>query len=149
MSYIDSSLMPSLAQKIWLYHGKDDGDISGKWMLFYDRARIDTEWKRIKELYDESKLGNVISMKCSGALDNPYVIEKNEHVIVIYCNYNKDDIFTVGKNIVNSLIDYSSPYIYYKLNSQTTEGTRWTGSIINHVYKLSANSTIKCLILDD
>jgi len=131
--YTDNSLLPSSADMYWLLYGKH-GDIHGKWMLFYDKARIDKEWAKMKQLYDESKLGNVISMKCSGAKPNPRASDNNNHVIIVYCP--EPDIMSIGNIIVENLVDYSSPYIYYKSDTQTRAGTTATGQTVNHLCKL-------------
>ena len=133
--YTDNSILPSSADTYWLSHGKF-GDIHGKWMLFYDRLHIDKEWAKMKHLYNESKLGNVISMKCSGAKENPRASDKNSHVIIIYCPDHENDIMSIGNSIVANLVDYSNTYIYYKSNIQTKEGTRATGQNVNHLYKI-------------
>jgi hypothetical protein len=131
--YTNASILPSTADTYWLIYGKC-GDIHGKWMLFYDKTQIDKEWANMKKLYDECKLGDVISMKCSGAKENPRVSNKNQHVIIIYSAEN--DIMSIGKSIIENIVDYSKPYIYYKTNIQTGDGTRATGQDVNHLYKL-------------
>lgn len=129
------SLTPSSADMYWLLYGKC-GDNHGKWMLFHNRSKIDEEWKKIKKLYDESKLGNVISIKCSGAKENSRASNKNEHVIIIYCPDSETDIIDIGNKIIENLVDYSNQFIYYKSNIQTREGTKATGQLVNHLYKL-------------
>lgn len=133
--YTDSSIAPSSADTYWLLYGKH-GDIHGKWMLFYDKSRIDAEWKKIKQLYDESKLGNVISMKCSGAKENPRSSDKNTHVIIIYCADDNGEIMNTGRRIIENLVDYSNAYIYYKSNSQSKEGVAASGQPVNHLHRL-------------
>lgn len=130
---------PSTTDVYWIEHGNLASN-HGKWMLFYDRSRIDAEWSKMKKLYDESKLGKVVCMKVSGSKENPRASSKNEHVIILYCpecREGEDTIMDIGKRIVENLSSYTNEYIYYKSNVQTVEGTRATGNQTNHQYKLS------------
>ena len=152
--WTDQNLLPSKTDKYWLIYGKW-GNIHGKWMLFFDKSIIDTEWSRFKKLYNECKLGDVISMKVSGAKINPRASNKEESVIIIYCPNNESKINEIGKIIISNLENYNKPFIYYKSDDQTALGTRATGSIHNHKYKLSvpkksmSNQDELCLFTDD
>ena len=133
--WVDDKVQPSTADTYWIPHGKM-GDAHGKWMIFIDRANIDQEWKKFKQLYNEAKLGPIVSMKVSGAKPNPRA-SSTSHVIIFYCPDDQEAIMDIGRHIVSNLVRYSNPYIYYKSNEQTRQGTVATGSTVNHLYKLS------------
>ncbi len=112
----------------------------GKWMLFFHRNQIDSEWKKYTKLWEESKLPGVLSMKVSTALDNPRASNKEDHVLILYCAGDENNIMTTGQNIVSHLENYKTPYIYYKSNIQTHEGTRATGQTKNYTFRISTKT---------
>ena len=78
-------------------------------------------------------------MKCSTQFENSRSSNKNDGVIILYCNNstNEDEIIKIGKRIVTYIQDYPNRTIYYKTDVQTHNGTRATGSTTNYTYKLN------------
>lgn len=113
----------------------------GKWMLFYDKKKIDEKWKLVKQLYRDGKLLGVTQMKCSTISKNQRASDGDSEVIIIYCEpeKNEEHIKNIGKNIME-LMEYGRS-MYYKTNSQTKEGTRATGKDTNFKYSISYSVT--------
>jgi hypothetical protein len=110
----------------------------GKWMLFYNKNEINKKWKLAQELYRENKLNNVTKMKCSTSFENPRSSNLNEGVIILYCNNSSDEekIMIIGENILKKFNYEHRPYICYKTDKQTNEGTRATGNQKNYTYMI-------------
>uniref|UniRef100_A0A6C0EUP5 Uncharacterized protein n=1 Tax=viral metagenome TaxID=1070528 RepID=A0A6C0EUP5_9ZZZZ len=137
----------------WLYYNNHKYDIYsinnvGKWMLFYDKSLMNEAWIIAKKLYRENKLDGVFSMKCSTNYENPRASSKDD-IIILYCSNssNEEQIMKNGKNIL-IMFDYKEQHtIYYKTDLQTLEGTKATGTKLNHAYKLfNPLYKSKCLI---
>jgi hypothetical protein len=110
----------------------------GKWMLFYDKTNINESWLLAKKLFREQKLQGVLSMKCSTNYVNPRA-STNNSIIILFCSdsSNEEKIMSIGKQILEMFSYKEKPYIYYKTDMQTFEGTIATGTKTNHTYKLS------------
>jgi len=115
---------------------------TGKWMLFYERYEIDEKWNLIKYLYNNNKLQDVLSLKCSTIFKNSYYNKEfNEtHVIIIYCNNSEDEenILNIGKKILE-FTNYNNEkfynkYIYYKTDEMTRKKIKHNGN--NYLYKI-------------
>lgn len=122
----------------------------GKWMLFYDINEMNEKWKLAKQLYRENKLKGVISMKCSTNMKNPRASCHSSGIIIMYCNNSNDEYYikNIGENIINNFNYTYNPYIYYKTDKQTREGTRTTGKQKNYTYCLCTERyySVGCLI---
>jgi len=124
----------------------------GKWMLYYKKDKMNDKWKFAQQLYRENKLNGILSMKCSTAYKNPRATNHDDGIIILYCanSYDEQYILEIGKNILNMFNYNDNHTIYYKTDSQTSEGTQATGVIKNHTYKLKVNLYVnKCLLIDD
>ena len=151
--FVNTELLPlDVNDNPWLYEEKM-GDVeiidTGKWMLFYDKSSMNDSWLLAKKIFRENKLKGIISMKCSTVYPNPRASTNDNGVIILHCSYssNEENIINIGKRVLQ-MFDYKeSKFIYYEKDTQTREGTRATGSKINHMYKLF-NSLYKnkCLI---
>lgn len=110
----------------------------GKWMLYYDKSKLDDAWTLAKNLYDAQKLDGILSMKCSTFAPNPRASTTNKGVIILYCSdsSNEQKIMSIGEHILNMFNYNENPTIYYKTDLQTSNGTFATGSKCNHTYKL-------------
>ena len=86
--YINSDLLPlNIDEFPWLYESKNDIEREdvGKWMLFYDKSKINDAWIEATTLYRNDELDGVTSMKCSTSYNNPRANNDNS-VIILYCN---------------------------------------------------------------
>jgi hypothetical protein len=103
----------------------------GKWMLFYNKSKIDSAWIKCKSLCDAGELG-FTQMKVSTNYKNPRA-SSTDYVIILYTDGDSDYILNVGENIVNKL-DYNNKTgkIYFKTDMQSILGTRATGEKQNH-----------------
>lgn len=115
----------------------------GKWMLFYDKNEIDEKWKIIKSYYNEGKLKGIRSMKVSTNKENSRASDDNS-VIICYCGPADDEksVMAYGKNLVD-IMEYQNSgqrFCYYKSDKQTDEGTRSTGSKVNHKYSINLHA---------
>ena len=123
----------------WLYERKNDlkREDVGKWMLFYDKSKINDAWVKATTLYRNDELDGVTSMKCSTSYNNPRANDDNS-VIILYCNnsHDKETIMNTGKNILKLFEYEEKDSIYYKTDEQTKDGTVATGSKKNHTYKI-------------
>ena len=130
--YMNSDLSPlDIDEFPWLYESKNDIEREdvGKWMLFYDKSKINDAWVEATNLYRNDELDGVTSMKCSTSYNNPRANDDNS-VIILYCNnsQDKETIMNTGK-IILELFEYrEKDTIYYKTDEQTREGTVATGS---------------------
>jgi len=126
-----------------IINSESNNDV-GKFMLFYNKNEINKKWKLAQQLYRENKLNNVTSMKCSTSFRNSRASNLNEGVIILYCNNSSDEekINIIGKNILKIFNYEDRPYIYYKTDKQTKEGTRSTGNQKNYTYMIQ-NETKK------
>jgi hypothetical protein len=133
----------------WVLHGissvdrKDVKDV-GKWMLFYPKSKLDLKWKEFCNLWDEKKLPGILSMKCSTSLKSSRSSSDSEGVIILYCNNssNETEIINIGKSLIPYIQDYYINTIYYKTDTQTRAGTKSTGTIINHTYKITIEKPV-------
>jgi hypothetical protein len=140
-TYVNTNLSPlDVSDYPWLYEymNSDAGVDIGKWMLFYDKTLINDAWMRSGQLFRDSKLLSVRSMKCSTNYENPRASNLNEGVIIFYCSNSTDEesILKTGTTILNMLDYDTKPFIFYKTDLQTHEGTAATGKKKNHTYKL-------------
>ena len=98
--------------------------LNGRWLLFFKTSTLDTKWKLAKQLYDQNKLENIISMKVSTSMPNPKstnpeegVIEMHVGRLLIVDNDISDEelIIEQGKQLVK-LFEYRSKQgkMYYK-----------------------------------
>lgn len=139
-NYINSDLLPlNIDESPWLYERNNNSvrEDVGKWMLFYDKSKINEAWVKATTLYRNDELDGVTSMKCSTSYNNPRANNDNS-VIILYCNnsQDKETIMNTGK-IILELFEYrEKDTIYYKTDEQTREGTVATGSKKNHTYKI-------------
>lgn len=117
----------------------DENIIFGKWMLFFPKNVLNDYWQILCNHFDNNKLKGIEMMKCSTAKENARASNKDEGVIILYCNGEEKHIMKCGKRILRR-IDYSkyakTPYIYYKSNNQTTIGTRATGIKKNYLFRI-------------
>lgn len=139
-----------VSDNYWIYYGFDRLNESynvGKWMLFYSKKMLDIKWAELCNAFNDNKLLGITCMKCSTAKKNDRASNNDDGVIILYCNNseNENEILDIGRNILNYIQDYSSTYIYYKTDIQTSLGTRATGMSYNWTYKLAVQSD-KCLI---
>ena len=145
-NYINSDLLPlDIDEFPWLYERNNDlkREDVGKWMLFYDKSKINEAWTNATTFYRNDELEGVTSMKCSTSFNNSRANDDNS-VIILYCNnsYDKETIINTGKKILKLFEYEEKDTIYYKTNEQTKEGNIATGSKKNHTYKI-VNSLYK------
>ena len=138
--YRDESIPSQEKGGYWIHWSNERTCGDGKWMLFFNKSIIDEKWNYFKKLYDSNKLNGIVGMKVSTSKENPRATDKNSHVIILYCKGCEEETIEIGKNIVNFNEGYNYPYIYYKTNIQTREGTRATGQEKNYTYKLLAQN---------
>jgi len=122
-------------------HPREDNiDVGGKWMLFYLNSAIDSAWVRAKRLFREGSLTGISCMKVSTARGNPRATSSSTKVIIFYCGppHDEENVLKYGHNLVD-MMEYrsSNPYIYYKSDEQTLQGTRSTGQTKNHLYRIT------------
>jgi|TARA_B110000208_G_scaffold50632_1_gene66615 hypothetical protein len=149
---MNSDLLPlDIDELPWLYESKNDLESYdvGKWMLFYDKSKINDAWQKTKTLYRNDELEGVMSMKCSTSFNNPRA-NNNDSIIILYCNNSCDEetIMNTGKNMLKLFKYEENETIYYKTDEQTKEGTGATGSTKNHTYKI-VNPYYKTVYLID
>ena len=124
--------------------------ITGKWMVFFSKENHchDDAWNCIFGGYIDGELPGVRCMKTSTAMDNSRASSKDDGVIILYCDNseNADHIYSVGHTIIKFMRKHKltptlswSGHIHYKTDDQTHLGTRATGQICNHTYKLLFN----------
>eukprot|EP00826_Nyctotherus_ovalis_P019386 TRINITY_DN15973_c0_g5_i1.p1 TRINITY_DN15973_c0_g5~~TRINITY_DN15973_c0_g5_i1.p1 ORF type:complete len:185 (-),score=55.87 TRINITY_DN15973_c0_g5_i1:137-691(-) len=115
--------------KLWIEHSdklKNDfvEPLHGRWLLFYKTTVLDSKWELAKQLYDQNKLENIISMKVSTAMPNPKstnpeegVIEMHVGRLLIVDDETSDEklILEQGKDLLK-LFNYHSKQgkMYYK-----------------------------------
>ena len=85
--YMNSDLSPlDIDRDPWLYERNNSSvrEDVGKWMLFYDKSKINDAWVKAT-IYRNDELDGVTSMKCSTLYNNPRANDDNS-VIILYCN---------------------------------------------------------------
>ncbi|KAF9954609.1 hypothetical protein BGZ72_004453 [Mortierella alpina] len=110
------------------------GPKSGKWMLFYDKAVLDSKWALVKDLVEQDQLGGLA--KCSTARENPNATSSKSGVIIVYTSDYEDqeEVYRVAVKLHESL-DYKRP-MFYKTDEQTHAGLYGkNGSKKNHIYR--------------
>jgi len=117
-------LLPWLAADNNSYDEDWDSEKTGKWMMFTKDETVDAEWKEIKEMTEDGKLG--ISSKVSTARPSVYGLP-NQHVIIVYTkDYNdKKDVMRVREQL--GKMGYKQK-LYYKTDQATREGKYGKGS---------------------
>ena len=146
----------SVKDDLWLAHYNDeqwfrwfaDGHDHGKWMLFYDEEKLEEAWKKAKWLYDEERLDGIFALEVSTGAEGSFRYQKNgSGVIIFHCGptSNEQKMVEYGEKVVN-LMDYHfgsqrthghhPPLVYFKTDEMTSFGTRATGQIKNHLYKI-------------
>lgn len=122
----------------WIFHGtsqfKSKQNI-GKWMLFYPNDEIDNKWEKIITLYNEDKLKGIHTMKMSTSKPNPRSSDSNKKVIIAYSSGCEQDIMDTGKKLMEQM-QYETD-MYYKLDSQSSDGSFATGQKKNHTYRIN------------
>ncbi len=138
--YVNTELLPLEVDDFpWLFETRDHSIGDGKWMLFYEKHRMNDRWVLAKKLYRENKLDGVIAMKCSTNYESSRASNGSyEGIIILHCSdsSNEEYILDIGKNILQMFEYKEKQMIYYKTDIQTREGTIATGSKRNHTYKL-------------
>lgn len=111
----------------------------GKWMMFFQKDKLDEKWAAACELYHQGKLTGIASMKVSTAFDNDRASDKNTGVIIFYCGPPNDRVAMMeyGKNLLKEF-PYETKFgnMYYKSDEQTALGTRATGRKKNSLYQI-------------
>jgi uncharacterized protein YprB with RNaseH-like and TPR domain len=138
-------IRPSEATAPWVYQAATSKSATfprtGKWMLFYLKKDMDIAWNTAVMAFNDEKLDGVHSMKASSLnYDNPRASDKDKGVLIFYCGGSEDDVVMIGELILKVMQyckNHSVPFVYYKLNEQTAQGTAATGSTKNWTYKLS------------
>jgi len=122
-------------------HPRDDNiNVGGKWMLFYLNTAIDSAWVRAKRLFREGALTGISCMKVSTGRGNLRASCSSTKVIIFYCGppHDEENVMKSGHNLLDMMKYRSSnPYIYYKSDEQTLQGTRSTGQTKNHLYRIT------------
>lgn len=118
---------------------------TGKWMLFYPNEDMNEKWQLAKQLFRAGQLIGVRSMKCSTAMENPRASSKDTGVIILYSSYSADEpyITKIGQHILAMTGYQQSPYLYYKTDEQTFQGTRATGCGKNYLYRIKVSDGCK------
>ena len=83
----------SVTDEYWLFERDSkagakyqyDPELTGKWMMFWNKSVLDERWKQAVILYREGKLTGITSMKVSTKRDNPRASDKTSGVIIFYC----------------------------------------------------------------
>ena len=131
-------------EEMWIYHDRMD---RGKWLLFYDKDKLDEAWQKAKDLFDHDELVGNSSMKVSTMKKNPRAFSATEGVIVFYCGpwNDTENMLTFGKNILDKM-DYNFlsqdhhpftlPFFTFKTEVQSATGTRSLGQLKNHSLRL-------------
>lgn len=113
--------------------------VDGKWMQFYDLSELDTMWNYAKAKYRAGKLIGIHSMKVSTARPQPRSSNSSQGVIIFFCGPSEDEqrIMMIGKKLLEE-IPYKSytGFMSFKSDQQTYAGTRATGQVTNHLYKI-------------
>ena len=130
--------------ELWIYHDRMD---RGKWMLFYDKDKLDDAWEKAKDLFDQDELVGISSMKVSTKKDNPRASSAHEGVIIFYCGPCSDteNMLAFGENVLDKM-DYNIfsqdhhpftlPFFTFKTEVQSAAGTRSLGQLKNHSLRL-------------
>ena len=141
--------LPSTAGGYWIYRQRPmresliDAQVdasgmiqNGKWMLFYNKNRLDFWWVKACELFDAGRFGDqIISMKVSTSLANSRSSDDTKGVIVIFTpTAHKDDILKWG-SMIQEAMDYGDA-MYFKTEAQTHAGTGATGQLTNHTLSI-------------
>jgi len=112
--------------------------------MFVTKQELDQMWENCCNLYDEVKLTGITSMKCSTNYKNPRSSNDALGVIIFYCGPASDEgkMLEYGKNLLKYIPYYNNYGIMaYKSDIQTFGGTRKTGQIKNHLYKIPVPKT--------
>jgi hypothetical protein len=120
-----------------------DASLMGKWMMFFYKGELlDSKWEKAVQAFRAKKLFGIKGMKCSTNYDNHRATNNKTGVIIYYCGPYTDEqlMKDYGRNLLQH-IPYWASFMYYKTDAQTYEGTRATGQLRNHLYKLSVKST--------
>ena len=130
----DERLPMNTHDAYWLFergNGKSSTD-TGKWMLFCPNDTMNDKWKSIKQMCKDGKI------KCSTGKENPRSSCSKSGIIILYSYHSADEewITTVGNNSLATLYYHECPYMYYKTDEQTFQGTRATGCNKNYTYRL-------------
>ncbi|CAF1223792.1 unnamed protein product [Adineta ricciae] len=116
----------------------------GKWMQFYDLSELDTMWERAKYKYRAGHLIGIHSIKVSTARPQPRASNSSQGVIIFYCGpaNNESIIMHIGEKLLQEMPYKSwSGHMSYKSDEQTSAGTRATGQIRNHLYRIPCGKT--------
>jgi hypothetical protein len=84
--------------------------LSGKWLIFVNRNKVDEIWAKIKLAVEEGKLGNIA--KVSTAKPRPTAANRDEHVICVYTYdwTNKRDVMKIREELRKLGIVWKIPY---------------------------------------
>jgi len=123
----------------------------GKWMLFFDKNKMNEKWKKSKELFRQEKLEGVEYIKCSTNYKSERASSNDLGLISYYCfdSDNKEKILEIGKKLINLLSYDDMEYIYYKTDMQTKNGCRNSNTSFNYLYKMSNDRYIGDHFIDD
>lgn len=111
---------------------------TGKWLLFVDQDYVDELWKKVQNfLHSEDVPSNVVGAKVSTMKKNPRASADN-FVICVYCRNSEQEqeIMQTGEEIIDKIGYQPSPYMHYKTDEQTMQGTRATGQKRNWKYRI-------------
>lgn len=110
-----------------------DPNLTGKFMLFIDKNKLDEKWKVVKEATEGGFLS--YSSKCSTAKESPNAIDTNKGLICIYTAsiYDMGEIKRV-ECAIRKIVKYHD-VLYYKGDIQTMTETTDDKLKITYLYK--------------
>lgn len=134
-----------VTEKPWIWVTSDRGrtkqEDSGKWMMFFSNEFHDTAWLLAKNAFAEGLLEGVEAMKTSTRFSNPRASDERTGVILFYTSTARDEgaSLAIAERILRAMRpvpdERFTPYIYYKSDRQTMEGTGATGQKRNWTYR--------------